>query len=751
MENPGLKHHIPDEPFLKVVARKTALYPATTPPRTTGQGAYGVPPEPATLKERVTQGPPVAGSNTPGPGVTNGAAPILRLNDMTATPPTPDPNRGAEERRIEQQKQKGSNENPAYDAAQQRIQQRIQQRRSHPLHQARKAEDWPDDYDLMAHEHELGPDPLADSVLNPEGQVYGPWHSADIYVPPIRHMDPRSPQYDADYNKGWDASDSYGNGTWDDPENSALDRMDDSNASHAAYDGYMDRAVGREKYHYRAVRRLGLDNPEDLPDEHWDHPEKVASVNPGLRRHQASLSYTAGRVVESASDYDPDDPLAPPSGGSSRRQPKTEDYGLGDDGWHRFGLMHPEGHDDNKNITIAVKYHGDVPSPWGDKSNIRPQFEVRVGKGESQVMPSNGGGYPYWGSALKSGLHTSHRDVAQGVASALGSDAQDIDLPLEQRSMYDNHDKPMTEENYPWAMGEGQHEFPVLGDGGGSVPYSDSEKEFLREHADRLAKAGIEDYELNQTGEPSTLVNLDHQEDGGHEPETKPHPRYGAYVWSELLRSSSAILPDRVDLIRTAETDEEFWARQPDVQRHLHSPDAASQEFPEEGYQDPDIEWDDDDMDIPENMSLRDHAHLLRSGIMRWDGDLRYPKYTHQFSREILDSDGRPAYADETHVIEHNTHHPQPTLPTEDNPEPHALSYPWTHTYYPAGQTDEEGLVKGYNSPDKALDAVALTSVWGPKSTHTRDLMKGYRYVGSEMPFDPSVELPHEKPRSARP
>lgn len=457
MRNPGLKDYTPDEPFLRVISRTTANQIMRQPQTYNGDGASGVvPPEPPTLRENMLQGPPSASSNTPGPNATNGAPPILRLNDVASTPGMEtEPEKQA---RITRQQTDGANDNQKYRDAQLDIQRKMQERRAHPLHQLTAETDeefWARQPDVVDRDPRINEGPGCETCWLTEG---------------------------------------------------------DPNAHEGLHVG--DFGGGHQFVPF-----------EGAPSKRFS-AYATAPSNPGMKL-----------TAESALDYDPDDPLAaPPGGGSGSRRPRTEDYGLGDDGWHRFGLMHPEGHDDNQNITIAVKHHGDVPSPWGDKNNTRPQFEVRVGKGESQVMPSNGGGYPYWGSALKSGFHTSHRDVAQGVASALGSDAQDIDLPLHQRSMYDDHDRPMTEENYPWAMGEGQHEWPVLGDGGGSVPYSDSEKEFLREHADRLAKAGIEDYELNQTGEPSTLVNLDHHEGGGPAPETKPHPRYGAAEWSNILR-----------------------------------------------------------------------------------------------------------------------------------------------------------------------------------------------------------------------
>jgi hypothetical protein len=143
-------------------------------------------------------------------------------------------------------------------------------------------------------------------------------------------------------------------------------------------------------------------------------------------------------------------------------------------------------------------------------------------------------------------------------------------------------------------------------------------------------------------------------------------------------------------------------------------------------------------------MSLRDHARLLRYPGVSWDGDDRYPRYTTIHHRKIIDSDGRPAYAEEHHVIEHNTANRGPSLPSEDNPDPHVSSYPWNHTYYPAGQSDDESLVKGYNTADQALRAQTQLSLFGARHPGSKELLKGYRYVGNEMPYDPSVELPHE-------
>ncbi len=213
-------------------------------------------------------------------------------------------------------------------------------------------------------------------------------------------------------------------------------------------------------------------------------------------------------------------------------------------------------------------------------------------------------------------------------------------------------------------------------------------------------------------------------------------------------------------LKKATESDEEFWARMerehPGGQVSTRTyqpvgPDSAGQEFTDDDIlphpSDHPDEWTDTDWDemIPENMSLREHAHMLRSPGYRWDGDFRYPKYTSTHHRDIVDSDGRRGFGVEGHVIEHNTGHHGPVLPTADDPEPDALRYPWSHTYYPAGLRDEEGLVKGYNSPDEAVRASQQLSLHGARHPKSKELLNsGYRYVGSEMPYDPSKKLPHE-------
>lgn len=192
-------------------------------------------------------------------------------------------------------------------------------------------------------------------------------------------------------------------------------------------------------------------------------------------------------------------------------------------------------------------------------------------------------------------------------------------------------------------------------------------------------------------------------------------------------------------LLKQSETDEEFWARmerehpgEQSARSILYSPDQAGQAFDEEGYE-PDL-----DEDVPENTSLAEHSHLLRNGF-EWDGDDRRPSYTRRHWREVVDADGQPAYDEEHHTVDRNPHVTRPEFGD------YALAYPWTHTYYPAGQSDEEGLTAGYNTAQQATRAANHLSLWGARTPEGQAILSRYRYLGSDEPYSPSEELLHER------
>jgi hypothetical protein len=60
---------------------------------------------------------------------------------------------------------------------------------------------------------------------------------------------PDSREYARDYMAGWRAADRCTDG--------ALERADDRGVSHAWYDGYADRAAGRERWTYRTYHLRG--------------------------------------------------------------------------------------------------------------------------------------------------------------------------------------------------------------------------------------------------------------------------------------------------------------------------------------------------------------------------------------------------------------------------------------------------------------------------------------------------------------
>lgn len=153
-----------------------------------------------------------------------------------------------------------------------------------------------------------------------------------------------------------------------------------------------------------------------------------------------------------------------------------------------------------------------------------------------------------------------------------------------------------------------------------------------------------------------------------------------------------------------------------------------------------DVDDDDfnDEMDAPRNTSLADHQHVRGAGYRYNNSDV-HPKYEREINREILDSDGRPGYANEGHVIERNTHVTEPGQSGD-----HPLAYPWMHTYYPAFMDDDHGLVAGYNDPRDATLAAAQLSLYGARHPNSQQVLRNYQYVGNDQPYDPSIELPHE-------
>lgn len=325
----------------------------------------------------------------------------------------------------------------------------------------------------------------------------------------------------------------------------------------------------------------------------------------------------------------------------------------------------------------------------------------------------------------------------------------------DQETPYGDHLKPGMEEAYP---GSGKQILEDVKRGPGNVPPVGIQSLNALAHHDphqdmtdvlAIQKShGNWDYSEYMHGMFNGMELMD-SIDKRRDPKFREAPDHYGF---EKAEAKTAARHPLFAEATTDEPDDEFWARQPDVVHMRGStPDAAGQmyEDDEDHEADPHTHpdsWSDTDWDdlVPENMSLRDHAHLIRSPGMSWDESWRYPKYTVTHHREIRDSDGQKAYAQEGHVIQHNTGNHGPVLPSADDPEPHVMHYPWSHTYYPAGQSDDEGLTKGYNTADQAVRASQQLGLWGARHPNSQDVLNGYRYVGNEMPYDPGVELPHE-------
>lgn len=227
-------------------------------------------------------------------------------------------------------------------------------------------------------------------------------------------------------------------------------------------------------------------------------------------------------------------------------------------------------------------------------------------------------------------------------------------------------------------------------------------------------------------------------------PDTWGRDKYEA----ERAKKAAAVTHPLFRTATTPESDDEFWARmerehpgQQNTSPYMQSPDAVAQSFDDHDFE-PGDDWHDTELDemIPERMSLRDHAKLLRSETYKWDGNLRYPSYTHQIPRSVIMADGERGHAHEGHVIEHNTNNRGPALPDRDY-EPGPLEYPWTHSYYPAGHTDDQGWVKGYNSLDQAMHTANHLANWGPHHSQSVEMLNGYKRIGDDADYEPgSIE-----------
>ncbi|HEY6021169.1 MAG TPA: hypothetical protein VIY48_15070 [Candidatus Paceibacterota bacterium] len=168
---------------------------------------------------------------------------------------------------------------------------------------------------------------------------------------------------------------------------------------------------------------------------------------------------------------------------------------------------------------------------------------------------------------------------------------------------------------------------------------------------------------------------------------------------------------------RQAETDEEFWARQPDVEHgNWGSPDAYSEE--------PDMdEWDQrgvEEYEKPQGVQVHEHDKLGELGF-KYDGDARYPSYHKTINRPGPNGSSMA----EHHIIERNPRVEHGDIDQGTGGQD-SLSFPWSHTYVPPGGTDADALHRGHNTFAGAVAASNALSIWGPNHPNSRGVLEGY-------------------------
>lgn len=823
MENPGLKRH-ESPPFLKVTHRRTAAPPPMATPFTNSTGYAGAPPEPGTERENVEAGPAMAGGvSAPAVSATNGLPP-LDVNPIRATPPQPDPNRTADQRRranavlpsvnpvqeaIDASEQRkimqqqmvggGEHENPAYDRAQQQITQKLETRRAHPLHQGA----W-DNSTLLPE----GMDP----ELQPRA-----WHEEDNLV---TYRDPRYRPTDTRGNETSPATDQAIIRLKDDVDR---DEMDPDASHHYSPEDVCATCYG--KYGPKSLVHR-WEHQWGPPSEHEFEPLRM---EPGQRYSSAPAGW------ESVEPED-DAPQVPGGGSVNSFGPLCErcwlDYGIKNPspehhgpGWaHEFTPIETEPgqrysswdmlEDRPKDFNLPEHYR-----QQGLNVNTVPEDNLAYFRDDNN---RNSDGVPRGNPSARMMFSVQPDYYVPHADDDTADPREEVDTEKFRGDRFDPETEPCADcwykdtrivpkdehdydhigKNHPWRSGAEGSELSRFGSWDINPaaqrreivqrPHDGNEEDnlvsFSRVATQALHEAGLKDDLGDAFRDVRDLAaekawgikgltqvirgDLGHSmkavrnpglydEEGNvvQEPYRPPVPRTGL-TWQEIrskprhvqptqqLQPHQVANPGRVRTMASAE-DDDWWAQQPDVistrMYQPTGPDATGQEFLDDG-SDPD--WDDDESleDIlPRNTSLAEHAHLLRSGF-RWDGDERHPKYTTEHWRDIHDSDGNSTHAKEGQVIERNPHVMTPNL--DENPEP--LASPWMHTYYPAGHSDDEGLVAGHNTAHGAVRAAQQLGLWGARHPQSQELLKGYRYVGSELPYDPSVELPHEQAMKTR-
>jgi hypothetical protein len=122
----------------------------------------------------------------------------------------------------------------------------------------------------------------------------------------------------------------------------------------------------------------------------------------------------------------------------------------------------------------------------------------------------------------------------------------------------------------------------------------------------------------------------------------------------------------------------------------------------------------------PQGVDIGEHEKLVNHGF-RYDMDARHPSYHRSIPRDMPDG----TWATENHTIERNPRVERGDI-DQGTGGRSAITFPWSHSYTAAGDTDEDILHRGHNSFAGALGASNVLSLKGPEHSEGKKALEGY-------------------------
>lgn len=122
----------------------------------------------------------------------------------------------------------------------------------------------------------------------------------------------------------------------------------------------------------------------------------------------------------------------------------------------------------------------------------------------------------------------------------------------------------------------------------------------------------------------------------------------------------------------------------------------------------------------PQGITIGEHERLVDHGF-RYDLDDRHPSYHRSIPRDMPDG----TWATENHTIERNPRVERGDI-EQGTGGRNAITFPWSHSYTAAGDTDENTLHRGHNSFAGALGASNVLSLKGPEHSEGKKVLEGY-------------------------